>query len=48
MDYINGHWDTNWNYSNQNQGYSVANGLYICGPTTGGGGNNDNNNIGLQ
>jgi hypothetical protein len=45
--YSSGHWDTNWNYSNQNQGYSVTNGLYICGPINGGGGD-DNNNIGLQ
>ena len=51
--YFYGHWDTISNYADQNQGYLVQNGLYICVPTTGGGGNetgggDDNNNIGLQ
>jgi hypothetical protein len=52
-EYPDGHWDSEHNYPDDNQGYSVTDGLYICGPTTGGGGNetgggNDNSNIGRQ
>ena len=39
--YPAGHWDTEYTFYPQGQGYSVSSGTYICGPITGGGGNSD-------